>query len=98
MAWLAVFGLTALDVLSAGAASSRGSLLEVAILYVLITVDTPLRPVVDRLMSRPAGIFVLVLSVVTMLCVTMAGFLLWLERRRLRPTTPGLDRDGLRSG
>jgi hypothetical protein len=36
---------------------------EVAILYVVIALDTPLRPLVQRLLQNPPGVFTLVMSV-----------------------------------
>lgn len=53
--------------------------LEVAILYVVIVLDTPLRPLAHRLLENPAGVFTLVMSVVTVLIVGMIGFLAWME-------------------
>jgi ABC-type sulfate transport system permease component len=55
-------------------------LLEIVILYVLIAVDTPVTPMVRRLLENPAGVFTLVMCVVTLLCFGMAGFLSWAER------------------
>jgi len=54
--------------------------LEVGILYVLIAFDTPLRPIVDRLLKNPAGVFTLVMSVVFLLILGMWGFTSWAER------------------
>jgi predicted cation transporter len=53
--------------------------LEVAILYVLIAVDTPLAPAVRRLVETPAGLFVVVMGVVGVLIVGMWGFTSWAE-------------------
>lgn len=60
---------------------------EVALLYVLIAVETPLSPLVRRALDNPAGIFAVVMVVVTLLCFGMAGFLSWAEwlhKRRAR--------------
>lgn len=54
--------------------------LEVAILYVLIAVETPLAPAVRRLVETPAGLFVVVMGVVGVLIVGMWGFTSWAER------------------
>jgi hypothetical protein len=53
--------------------------LEVAFLYVLIVVETPLTPVIRRALDNPAGVFTLVMVVVTLLSIGMAGFLWWVE-------------------
>jgi hypothetical protein len=47
--------------------------LEIAILYLLIAVDTPLAPMVRRLLENPAGVFTLVMIVVTLLCFGRRG-------------------------
>lgn len=60
--------------------------LEVAILYVLIAVDTPLAPVVRRALENPFGVFAVVMSVLTVLMFGMAGFLTWSERRARHQT------------
>ena len=60
---------------------------EIAILYLVIAVETPLTPLVTRLLSNPAGVFTLVMSVVLILIFGMAGFLSgaeWLHRRRTK--------------
>jgi hypothetical protein len=57
------------------------SVLEVVILYVLIAVDTPLAPVVRKLIRNPGGLFAVVMAAVTLLCIGMALFLGWAERR-----------------
>jgi hypothetical protein len=54
--------------------------LEVAILYVLIAVETPVTPLVRRAMRNPAGLFAVVMAALTLVCVIMAGFLSWAER------------------
>ena len=53
---------------------------EVALLYVLIAVDTPATPLVRRLMRNPFGVFSLVMGVVTLLCFGMAFLLATRER------------------
>ena len=60
--------------------------LEVAILYVLIAVDTPLAPLVRRALENPFGVFAVVMSVLTVLILGMAGFLTWAERHARRQT------------
>lgn len=60
---------------------------EIAILYLVIAVETPLTPLVTRLLSNPAGVFTLVMSVVLILIFGMVGFLSgaeWLHRRRAK--------------
>ena len=52
---------------------------EVAILYAVIALDTPLTPLVHRLLENPAGVFTLVMCVVMILIVGMIGFLSWAE-------------------
>jgi hypothetical protein len=56
-------------------------LLEIGILYVLIAVETPVTPIVRRLLRNPAGVFALVMFVVTLLCFGMALVLSVRERR-----------------
>ncbi|HVE78155.1 MAG TPA: hypothetical protein VNA89_04820 [Gemmatimonadaceae bacterium] len=66
-------------------------LLEVGILYVLIAVETPVTPLVHRLLEKPPGVFVVVMFVVTSLCFGMAGLLAcaeWLHRRRAAGGVP----------
>ncbi len=53
--------------------------MEIAILYALIALDTPLKPLVYRLLQNPAGVFTLVMCVVMILIVGMIGFLSWAE-------------------
>ena len=65
---------------------------EVAILYALIALETPLTPFVRRLLESSLGIFLLVLWVVAILVVAMWGFTSWAEwlhkkRNQNRPTT-----------
>ena len=60
--------------------------LEVAILYVVIVFDTPLSPLVQRLLENPAGVFTLVMCVVLVLILAMIGFLSWAERAHKRRT------------
>lgn len=58
---------------------------EVAILYVVIALDTPLRPLVQRLLQNPAGVFTLVMGVVMILILGVIGFFSWaqwLHKRR----------------
>lgn len=59
---------------------------EIAILYLVIAVETPLTPLVTRLLSNPAGVFTLVMSVVLILILGMAGFLSWAEWLHQRRT------------
>jgi len=62
-------------------------LVEIAILYVLIAVDTPVTPLVRALLRNPFGVFTLVMAVVVLLCFSMVGILSWAEwahKRRLR--------------
>ena len=75
--------------------------LEVAMLYMLIAVDTPLAPAVRRMVGRPAGLFTVVMGVVGVLIVGMWAFTAWAEwyHRRHAPTggdagqqAPGSDR------
>jgi hypothetical protein len=61
---------------------------EVAILYVLIAVETPLTPLVRRLLANPAGMFTLVISVVWVLSIGVTLILSWAERRHRRTLTP----------
>lgn len=60
---------------------------EVAILYVLIVVETPAAPIVRRLLETRAGLVAVVASVVTFLLIAMAGVLL-LGRRMSTLTKP----------
>lgn len=53
--------------------------LEVAILFVLIAVETPLAPAVRRLVEHPAGLVVIVMIVVSVLVVGMWRFTAWAE-------------------
>jgi hypothetical protein len=60
-------------------------LVETAMLYVLIAVETPLTPIVEGLLRNGAGVFTLVMFVVTLLCLGMSGFLWcaeWLHKRQ----------------
>jgi hypothetical protein len=61
-------------------------LLEIGLLYVLIAVDTPLTPLVRRLLRNPGGVFALVMFVVTLLCIGMA--LVLTVREKMRGPTP----------
>jgi hypothetical protein len=63
---------------------------EVAILYVLIAVETPATRVVRRLLDTPSGIVVVVASVVTILLLGMIAVLL-LSRRAPSPTKPSAE-------
>lgn len=51
------------------------SLVEIALLYLLIAVETPLSPLVRQLLRNPIGVFTLVMIVVTLLCYGMAAIL-----------------------
>jgi hypothetical protein len=62
-------------------------LAEIAILYVLIAVETPVTPVVRRLLQTPSGIVVLIASVVGFLLLSMIAVLL-LRRPSTPPTEP----------
>ena len=58
---------------------------EVAILYAVIALHTPLTPLVHRLLQNPAGVFTLVMCVVMVLILGMIGFLSlaeWLHKKR----------------
>lgn len=48
-------------------------------LYVVIALDTPLSPLVHRLLENPVGVFTLVMCVVMILICGMVGFLSWAE-------------------
>jgi hypothetical protein len=61
---------------------------EVAILYVLIAVETPLTPLVQRLLDNPAGVFTLVVTVVWLLSIGVTLILGWAERRHPKTLTP----------
>jgi hypothetical protein len=54
--------------------------LEVVMLYALIALETPLTPIVQRLLGNAAGVFVLVMWVVSLLVVGMWAFTTWAER------------------
>jgi hypothetical protein len=54
---------------------------------VLIAVDTPVTPLVHRLMQNPFGIFTLVMIIVTLLCFGMATLLELRERARAKRQT-----------
>lgn len=53
---------------------------EVAALYIVIALDTPVTPAVHRMLANPFGAFTLVMIIVTFLCVGMAILLSLLER------------------
>jgi hypothetical protein len=59
---------------------------EVALLYVVIALDTPLRPLAHRLLENPVGVFTLVMCVVMILILGMIGFLSWAEWLHKRST------------
>ena len=56
--------------------------MEVGLLYLLIAVETPLTPVVRRLMGNPFGVFVLVMSALVVVSLLMTGLLAIRERRQ----------------
>ncbi len=56
------------------------SVTEVGLLYAVITLDTPISPLVHRMLQNPFGVFGLVMSIVTLLCFGMAGLLTLRER------------------
>ena len=58
---------------------------EIAILYVLIAVESPVSPIVRRLLQTPSGIVVLVAGVIGILLLGMIALLL-LRRRSTPPT------------
>jgi membrane protein implicated in regulation of membrane protease activity len=58
---------------------------EIAILYLLIAVESPVTPVVHRLLQTPSGIVVLIASVVGFLLLSMIAVLL-LRRRSTPPS------------
>lgn len=66
--------------------------LEVAILYLLIAVETPLAPLVRKAIQNPGGLVAVVMSAVTVLCIGMAVFLSLLTRRRRGDTPTGESR------
>jgi hypothetical protein len=55
--------------------------LQVVAMYVLVGVETPLTPVVRKVMERPAGVFVLSAMGLVIVCVVMMTVLTWIERR-----------------
>jgi hypothetical protein len=59
---------------------------EIAILYFLFAVETPVAPLVRRLLQTPSGIVILVAGVVSILMLAMIALLLirrrWPSRRR----------------
>lgn len=52
---------------------------EVAIIYVLLAVDTPLAPFVRPLVEKPIGVLVLALFGLSLVTVGMWGFTSWAE-------------------
>jgi hypothetical protein len=52
---------------------------EVGLLYGLIALETPLTPLVHRLLQNPGGILILVTCVLSMLVLGMIAFLSWAE-------------------
>jgi hypothetical protein len=65
---------------------------EIVILYLLIAIETPLSPIVQRLMKNPAGVFTLVMIVVTLLSFATAGFFGFVERVRKGRSGAGRER------
>jgi len=65
--------------------------LEVAILYLLIAVETPLQPLVRRVIQNPFGLFTVVMIAFVILAVIMTGLLTLLERRAARRAAPAGD-------
>jgi hypothetical protein len=59
---------------------------EVALLYAAIALDTPLTPLVHRLLENPFGVFTLVMCVVLILIGGMIAFLSWAEWRHKKRT------------
>ena len=59
-------------------------LAEVGILWLLINVESPVSPIVRRLLGNPIGVLTLVMCVVTLLCYVMAVTLAMRERRAKR--------------
>lgn len=57
-------------------------------MYVLVAVETPLSPLVARLLERPIGIFVLAMIGFSVVCVVMWGVLSWAERRYKKVGAP----------
>jgi hypothetical protein len=55
------------------------AVVEVAILYAVIALDTALTPLVHRLLQNAAGVFTLVICVVLILILGMIIFLSWIE-------------------
>ena len=64
-------------------------LVEVALLYVLIALETPLTPLVQRLLRSPLGVFSLVMWVVSILVVGMWGLTSWAARRHKKRSRVG---------
>lgn len=58
---------------------------EIAILYFLIAVESPVSPIVRRLLQTPSGMVVLVAGVIGILLLGMIALLL-LRRRSTPPT------------
>jgi hypothetical protein len=62
--------------------------LEVGVLYLLIAVESPLSPLVRKLLRNGFGIFALVMLVVTLLGFAMAFVLRLVEGRRRATIDP----------
>lgn len=56
------------------------SAVEIAVLYVIIALDTPITPLVNRMLQNPFGVFGLVMTIVTVLSFGMAALLGLRER------------------
>ena len=57
---------------------------EIGTLYVLLAVETPLTPIVNRLRQYPGGLLVLAATGLLVVTVVMIGVYSWGERRHRR--------------
>ena len=55
---------------------------QVVAMYVLVAVETPLTPIVNKVMERPAGVFVLSAIGLLVVSVVMIAVLSVIERRQ----------------
>ena len=60
------------------------SAVEIGSLYLVIAFDTPVSPLVHRMLRNPFGVFVIVMSIVTIMSFGMTAFLWLLERHSSR--------------
>jgi hypothetical protein len=61
---------------------------QVIAMFVLVGLDTPLRPWVLRTMERPMGVILLSAIGLGVVCVVMIVVLSWIEWRQKRPQRP----------